>query len=166
MKIRNGFVSNSSSSSFLVSFKTLPTSVEQLREMLFGDRNHIELYDEGISTQTAASVVWNDIQRQERSPTRNELVETLRSKAGYLVYEEMGGWYSREMSQEERELYHAEDRRRTDVLAEQLTDEFLQQAEGGSIYGFSYADDDGTLGMVLEHWGIFRELPHVAISNH
>lgn len=42
MKIRNGFVSNSSSSSFIVSFDKKPSSAEELREILFGDKEYIE----------------------------------------------------------------------------------------------------------------------------
>ena len=37
MKIRNGFVSNSSSSSFIVAFKKVPKSVAEMQKMLFGD---------------------------------------------------------------------------------------------------------------------------------
>ena len=37
MKIRNGFVSNSSSSSFIVAFPEKPKSAEHVRKMMFGD---------------------------------------------------------------------------------------------------------------------------------
>lgn len=37
MKIREGFVSNSSSSSFILALDTIPKSVEQMHEMLFGE---------------------------------------------------------------------------------------------------------------------------------
>ena len=36
MKIRTGFVSNSSSSSFVVAFSHRPKSVKDLKEMMFG----------------------------------------------------------------------------------------------------------------------------------
>ena len=37
MKIRNGFVSNSSSSSFVVAFDKKPETVEELKKLLFGE---------------------------------------------------------------------------------------------------------------------------------
>jgi len=167
VKIRNGFVSNSSSSSFLVAFKTQPTSVEHLREMLFGELVHIAQYGDPISTQEAAEVVWRDMQRQERPPTRDEIEDNMGTKAYSQVYEENDGWRVRsKKTREEQELQHAEDTRRCSVLAEQMADEFLQQAEGGRIYAFSYSDNDGNLESTLEHYGIFDKLPHVTISNH
>lgn len=48
MKIRNGFVSNSSSSSFLVAFSKKPKSLQELKLMIFGDKNkdgYVNMYD-------------------------------------------------------------------------------------------------------------------------
>jgi hypothetical protein len=38
MKIRIGFVSNSSSSSFIVAFRNKPKTVEEIKKLMFGDR--------------------------------------------------------------------------------------------------------------------------------
>ena len=38
MKIRNGFVSNSSSSSFVVAFPKMPKDVQELKQILFWDQ--------------------------------------------------------------------------------------------------------------------------------
>ncbi len=50
MKIRNGFVSNSSSSSFVVAFPVIPQSVDEVRKLLFGDAVYFSTneYNEGI----------------------------------------------------------------------------------------------------------------------
>lgn len=67
MKVRQGYVSNSSSSSFFVAFGDPPESVEELKEMLFGDVSHYHWdgdLDEMIPTIDIAKVIWHDMQPQ------------------------------------------------------------------------------------------------------
>jgi len=45
MKVRNGFVSNSSSSSFIVAWNKKPESVEEVKNILFGDAKTHYMYD-------------------------------------------------------------------------------------------------------------------------
>jgi len=45
MKIRNGFVSNSSSSSFIVAVETMPNTPQELMDMLFGKDFAQTLFD-------------------------------------------------------------------------------------------------------------------------
>lgn len=82
MKIRFGFISNSSSSSFIVGFKKRPQSVEEVHEILFGkEPSYIEMYGHGLSTMEAAQRVFEDIQNQ-----RSATVEQIRDTAG-------SGWF-------------------------------------------------------------------------
>lgn len=48
MKVRSGFISNSSSSSFIVGFEKKPASVKELQEMLFD--KEIEVTNEWLGT--------------------------------------------------------------------------------------------------------------------
>ena len=67
MKTRNGFVSNSSSSSFVIAFPHKPTSIEEVGKMLFGDRygpNNLlrqEYYDD-VYEGELAETIFKDIE--------------------------------------------------------------------------------------------------------
>lgn len=64
MKTRNGFVSNSSSSSFVVSFPKKPTDFADVYEMMFSSKNgKIQPYDfvDGLTHAQVAERVWGDI---------------------------------------------------------------------------------------------------------
>jgi len=45
-------------------------------------------------------------------------------------------------------------------------DALLKKHKGQELYVFHYGDDDGDYYSVLEHGGIFNNLPHEQISYH
>jgi hypothetical protein len=70
MKSRNGFVSNSSSSSFIVFFKKLPKTVEETKQILWpkSDDNEVLSFDfhdgnDSISCKAAAAIIFEDISK-------------------------------------------------------------------------------------------------------
>ena len=74
MKIRTGFVSNSSSSSFIVAFAKVPESVDELKVLLFGEGEWFQHphEDERLSTAEVAATVWRDIEGKQ--PMTDEAV--------------------------------------------------------------------------------------------
>lgn len=173
MKIRMGFVSNSSSSSFMVPFDTIPT-YEDLKKSL------------GVEK---ASVVFNDITSQYHirlqpdSAFYNELVKKIKKEfeAGYLYEAENDprlksvGWntspnrnhYATEA------LYQVEYNKwcdkqsaiRSEVFGE-LADKWIQKHLGKFILFFEYSDNEGDLNAELEHGGTFNRWDGMQISHH
>jgi len=64
MKIRAGFVSNSSSSSFIVGLPQIPKSVEEMAEMIFGDKKTFkyEYIAETFSTKKIGKFLLNNFE--------------------------------------------------------------------------------------------------------
>lgn len=84
MKIRQGFVSNSSSSSFIVVWDKKPESAEEVKKILYGNRDTVGIYDYTMSAQDLATVVFNDT----KEATDEEIIEKLSDSFGYS-----GEWF-------------------------------------------------------------------------
>ncbi len=84
MKIRNGFVSNSSSSSFVVAFPRKPKNAKDVQTILFGDDKELQyLFDDNIiSTASIATRVWDDMKRQKP----NKYSEVVAAVDGEMIY--------------------------------------------------------------------------------
>ena len=90
MKQRNGFVSNSSSSSFVIALDKDPTkmNVEELRKLLFGEQELFAKYDYAFTTQELAETVLKDIQyRHEKKEKTSEWSYNASSFKGKLSKE-------------------------------------------------------------------------------
>ncbi len=183
MKIRNGFVSNSSSSSFVVAFPRRPKSAEDVREILFGDLKHfppdarvnheamvleldgdelIRAKERGVYlTKQIAQTVWEDLKPQ-RANCKRRIKETFRYSE-YISFDKFrkpgssGNYDDIDWKAHERAQEAIDQRNYTDAM---------RQFEGQLVYLFSYADENGSYFSVMEHGGIFNKLPHEQISNH
>lgn len=51
-------------------------------------------------------------------------------------------------------------------IATKLAEEFCKKNEGNYLYFFSYADEDGDFMSDMEHGGTFQNVPHIQISHH
>jgi len=79
MKIRSGFVSNSSSSSFIVSFKKVPENKNELRNLLF-DKDQT-MYQE-FPIDKVIDTIWHNMENQKPN-NKEQIIECI--NGGYIV---------------------------------------------------------------------------------
>jgi len=177
MKMRDGFVSNSSSSSFIIPFDKKPESIHEMKEILFGDKEYYydPYYDPDstyFSERTAkypamqvAETVFKDIEYQ-KPLSEEQLVEEL--SRGYISSTLQDG--TTEPSMEDFrdsdndinwEAYDNAFREYTKKLAKEI----IAEAENKELYVVNYSDDD-CYGCALEHGPLFDKIGSFRISKH
>jgi hypothetical protein len=180
MKIRQGFVSNSSSSSFIVKFPRSPKTTTDVSQILFGDdaTKYSSPYDDSMwDVEQVAKTVFGDIQSQDVNNV-DEAVELLSgshncpikyddykkdpndwNSVDYPAYEEA----CKKWAVKEFENFYSLKKIRRDKLT---------QIEGGVnvpgafIYIFEFSDNDGKYFSALEHGNLFDKVEHIKISQH
>lgn len=164
MKIRNGFVSNSSSSSFVVAFPKVPESAEEVQNILFGDDEKFKMTYENdfIPTIEMARVVFNDI--KDQTPNDED-----------SIFNGFGGWleggpeypnYDSNISDKERNKLWKKYDMELDKYQRKICNKFIKDNENSFIYVFEYSDNDGAFYTTMEHGDIFSRLPNKRISRH
>jgi len=160
MKIRNGFVSNSSSSSFIVFFPKEPQTREQVKEMMFrdlSDSDMIDHYDEHKTVEEVTKRVFDDI--------KNQKVNDIKAAADeYDIYDVAG---CPKTSEYIEHLTGALDWNRYDKDCEEFSkkefEKLIKEHQNEIFYTFEYEDN---IESVLEHGDIFRNLFNVRMSKH
>ena len=82
MKVRSGFVSNSSSSSFILKFDKVPKTKEEMRILLFGEKPPAFVAhwgDDAVSTEQVANILFKDVEKAHFSGI-NDLIDSVKSE--------------------------------------------------------------------------------------
>ena len=163
MKIRNGFVSNSSSSSFIVSFDKVPQNPNELCSLLFPDGRkeyHSPYNDDWWSVEQVTSIVWEDLVGQV-CLTKKDIADEFRGGhfSGYPKFPAVN-WNNKKRSQEVWDKYQKE----VKEICAKKAEEFLASCSG-KVFRFVY-NDDTSLGSAMEHGNLFAHINHRSISNH
>jgi hypothetical protein len=155
MKTRKGFVSNSSSSSFIIAFPNRIKDVEELKEILFKDQ---EIYPHPFPYDVASfdiDTVANEIiEKLKETTDKKEMEKTI--ECGWL--DEFDKFFNMKLTIEE-------ERKERKKIAKKMLKEWLKKNKDKAIYIGSF-EDKTELGCAIEHGSAFDNVSHIKVSCH
>jgi len=168
MKIRTGFVSNSSSASYIIAFDRKPNTVGELWDVMFPDgATRVKEFGRTVSTIDLATHMFERIHSQKRSAT-------IKSMLGY-AYGMHHDWRidgpreedyatTAEFEEARRAFWdkrHKEERREE----KKSVDKFRKENKGKFIVCCTFSDHD-SIEIFLHNGEGLDHLPHIFISKH
>jgi hypothetical protein len=150
MKIRTGFVANSSSSSFLVRFPEWPKDCEVIKKLLFGDEEEIhDPWYGGGKTKDVANYIYEKFWADNDFTTASlgQILDVMIEKE-----EDNYDWKEVEDHREEIE---------TEALKKARE---WQDKEGYSCV--AEIGDHESYGALVEHGEILTKLDHIRLNHH
>jgi hypothetical protein len=147
MKIRNGFVSNSSSSSFILVFDKKPSSIEELIDILDLHRAGIK----GHTAEEAAKIIFKDVIEDKSKTLDEDLIQ------------EFEDHLCPDFSDKETTNRFFEQKRKEAI---EMAEKFKNKNKNKYITVVSYGDNDGNLHSQLEHGNIFSKILNIRVSHH
>jgi hypothetical protein len=195
MKLRNGFVSNSSSSSFVIALtkKKDQYTVQELQQELFADKDYLPdtcAYEEGTfyaASRVAAAVLEGmlpvTISYLECSDDRwghafdcaecddrfSEASERKLSELARVMWAATTEGEKTEAAKAYRDAVRAADAEqeaRADRNNIEEITRFAKRTEGKFYYEVGFSDNDGDFGAFCEHGNIFQNIPFLVENNH
>lgn len=164
MKVRTGFVSNSSSSSFIIAVDKKPTTVEEMIELLFNEgeeRYHDPFSEDSWDVTEIARIVFKDIEGQTSMKER-DITEILTGGSiegspemmSFSMSDHIWGDINLDAYRKATRKYELE-----------ISDEIRRQWDKKEIYNVEY-EDGNSRGSAMEHGNLFSNIEHYRVSCH
>lgn len=175
MKTRNGFVSNSSSSSFIVAFdKKLEEYTDDELKMTFFQTTDSEV-EELNTDELLRSAIQNaqevflakDLSFNNPDSYEENFCFPVDHWGAYKTADASGAKFDFSQGSEYLKIVDREEKR----MSEEKVKEFLKDIKKRNYtsphyYYFSLSDNDGPIYGYLEHEGIFERLPYMMEDHH
>jgi hypothetical protein len=182
MKIKSDFVTNSSSSSFIVSFPNIIKTVDDVHTFMSMKKAE-QVFKDSISQDPIQIKIENDGEKKislradiknilksklKNEKTINTLAETICKRIEVEFPEVLDSKTEIEFISNiiKRRYVGDEWWDEPNDLNENELYEFIKENNNTFVYIFSYSDEEGQFGSEMEHGGTFDELPHIRLSHH
>jgi hypothetical protein len=171
MKIKIDFVTNSSSSSFLVAFSAPISALKDLNilnidserlERVYSDCAHQNPYIINPDSISMLKMLTEQIQHgsftgQPRYDLYEEKIAEEHGVNKYDLWSKYPDLYQKAKKLQQRANLRA---------AKKVAERFIKHNAGKFLYQFNYGDENGQLEGRLEHDGTFRNVSFIQISQH
>jgi hypothetical protein len=180
MKVRQSFVTNSSSSSFVIAIDELPNNKEELAKMLFTEEQlksgyWINCYNEAVSCSDTASFIWDKITIKDENFI-NDINFTNIASTFLFAHAIEGYEYDNKYPEledyciDKQKLIFDHDKYYMDCddYIYKFAKDYMYKNLGKYIFHFELEDHNGFVESAIEQSGCFDKIDpnYIKINNH